>query len=74
VLRLLVHIRDDLCTRPTVWPPEVCTAGHAVHGGPVRATSQAGAKPEVAPAVRRLIDDSGIGTQLGRLRVSYTTS
>ena len=31
-------------------------------------------EPEVASLVSRAIDDSGIGTHAGRLRVSYTTS
>mgnify|MGYP001042114214 FL=1 len=38
--------------------------------GGAPAVGQPADEPDVAPAVSRLIDDSGIGTQPGRLRVS----
>jgi hypothetical protein len=50
--------------------------GEPVHGTPFAtwggapAVGQPADEPDVAPAVSRLIDDSGIGTQPGRLRVS----
>jgi hypothetical protein len=42
----------------------------APSGVPDSEEDQPADEPDVAPAVSRLIDDSGIGTQPGRLRVS----